>query len=456
MISPELVIEKNTPKAESKLERESLAVPMDSEEFENTPIKAGELFIPEAEFKTLKNLHGQAGLEKLAEFKDKLRYQKLGVIAIEEKLIPLVDLDEPLSMNEMQALVKPEIEQFGFGPEFQGKITELFKEILNRSKNIQATISDCLNQDGEIDSAKLYNKLFHRPPKGELKAEVNNFSIYFRLKEDDDFAYISSTAYKRKRELNDKDRAAAQSTGGLSLSDYPSAKLKGAILVESPSYYEDEVYHKNTKLHEEQHALDFLLKDVEFSNHELGLKKFQMFKRDNAESLADLEAEDVKEFALMFITNNPKIENGIKDEISAYFSDGTFSSEISRQLLKENSIYEYGKLYNLPNPTEADGNFKYKYMKLVENGIMAFSLLLNKGYSYEAAHAVLYPEPIAYWLKSAQRMLGIKIDPKSYLELEKQFIHPEIIEGIDKVKKYELDDAADEKTDEETAEKVLE
>ncbi len=403
---------------------------------DNLPIKSGEVFDPTGEFAKLKKYHGQEGLDQVAIFKEKLKYQKEGMAAIETKVVDYLREHQNLNLKEMEELVAADLDIYGFPSETREKIAGFLKEIIKRSETIKQTIADCLDEKGELDSKKLFTKLFNRPPVGEMKIEHGNLCINFRFKDDEDFTYVASGAYKRKRATNDRDREIAQSTGGQSLSDYPKVKLRGLIMIETPDYYDDDFAHKTTRLHEEQHAFNFLWKDFELSDYVVGLKKMAVLRKSSGDKLSE---EQMTEWAIMLVRNNPRIEANIKDEISAYFKGNIKEEAISEELLLPDTIYEYGAKYNLLDVDESDGTLSYRYMRMVEKGILAFACLLDAGYSYEAVHAILYTEPLVYWLRVANRMTGEKIDFTAFQELEKKYISPKIIQQIQDTKQFEAD-----------------
>ncbi len=412
----------------------------DSNQEEDSPIKPGEVFDASKELLEIKKSHGAEGLEQLALFKEKLKYQKEGLAMIEDKLMDYLHNNSDFSLPDIRDLIASDLDKYGFGQDFRESMLDFSKNLFNRSKNIKKVVSECLDEGGNLDNAKLFERLFFRPPLGDLKVEVDNISIYVRLNNDDDFAYIARGAYKKKRAINDVDREVAQSTGGLALSDYPSAKLRGLILVECPDYYENENVHQETKLHEQQHAFNFLLKKFEFSDYELGLKKLTAFNESNDE---ELDEDEKGNNSIMFLINNPRIEAAIKDEITAYLKGRTDTKEISNALLSPDTIYDFGSGYNLPDITDSDGSLSYKYMKLVEQGLIAFAKLQEEGYPYEAVHAVLFSEPLAFWLKAAQRIDGEKISPEKFKELEEKYIAPHILENMINTKKSEMDEVID-------------
>lgn|GEM_PF-1424453 len=404
------------------------------------PIKTGEVFEAEKELKELKKFHGAEGLEQVETFKEKIRYQKEGLAAIESKIVAYLDKTKTFTVSDIEKLVKADLDEYGFGNEFRKKLSGFAETIIKRSNNIKKVLLDCVDDSGDLDSTKAFERLFHRPAAGEIKVEVDNLSIYFRISNEEDFAYIASGAYKKKRPVNESDREAAQSTGGQSLSDYPSTKLRGAILIESPDYYHNDEFHLRTKLHEEQHSFNYLLKDFELSDYELAFKKHEIYKKSEAGKLETTENEGDSEAFWMFIVNNPKIETHIKDEIVSYFKGETPLPEISKSLLESGTIYDYGSSYNLLDIDANDGNLGYKYMRLVEQGIMAFAKLQEEGYSFEAIHAILFTEPLPMWFKTVQRIQGQRISPEQFEELEKKYIAPEILAEMAIAKQTEIDE----------------
>ncbi len=416
----------------------------------NNPENSG--FDPEKDFLKLKNINKDDASEKIKEFKDNLRKYKEVIASMGTEVFKYLEEVKEIDYKHLEDIPKRNIVNFKIseGSDFIKSYREFIKNIKKREDALTSLVSDCLDNQGNMDANKIFEKLFYKEARGNIKIEKSPINIYIRMEDGDDFVYVCSGAYKKKREVNEDDIEDSASCGGMCLLDYPQKKLRGAILIENPAFFNDDDLSFKTRSHENQHSLNSLIDNISGVDHIFGYRKFdelkKIYERNNTkeESLesevksnegAGIPSELLEDFSIL-IVENPAIEEKIRGEITAYLKDGSSSFELSKRLLEKYSIYNYGLFYDIAPGEDESGDFTYKYMKLVENGIIAFAKLLDDKYSYEAVHSILYLEPLSKWLKVLERFTGKKLSKDEYLNLEKKYIDPEIIKDIEEAKKY--------------------
>jgi hypothetical protein len=408
----------------------------------SNPFKSGDpegSFNQEVEFQKLKELHGEEGLKKVEEFKEKLRFQKEGLAAIQSKIWPYIKMTHNVSVEAMQDLIKDDLEKYNFNRRILKDIKHSLENINKRAQLIKEACADCYDENGKLDKKKLFQKLFYRLPEGDLKLEVNNLAIDFILENPKDFAYIGSSNYKKRKNVVKDDVKKVSGAAGYNLSDYSNVKLglRGALLIEDPDSFKDQKTHKAFKDHEEMHAFNSLFLNayidnkkfynIDNSDKQFGVKKYKDLIKNN---LGNLDRWEKRKMKNILIEVNPAIESNIKDEIVSYFKQGISSKETSLNLLRKDTAYDYGFGYGKHLYDSPDKKLRKEYLGMVVNGIIAFRMLLDQGYSYNAVHAVLFNEPLASWLKVAQRFGGVNLTHKEFKKLERKFISPEILLDI--------------------------
>ena len=392
------------------------------------PLKEGEVFEPEKELKKISNLHGAEGLKQIAIYKEKLKFQKEGIARIEEEILNFVENNADFSKSDLESLIKKNFSIYALTPEQREKILDVVNELYKKHQALKELIENYKTEEGIIDGRHLFQDLFQKKATGEIKVVYGSYYIYFRFSNGEDFTYVISDAYKKQRQLNDKDFIIAKSMAGAKINSSPLRQIKGTIIIENPVYFENEKMSDSVLKHEKQHIVHNFIDKYHFPDTEQGLKEAENLEKNRALS---------QEQKLLLLVNNPKIEKRIKDEICAHFKDGTSPKEISKNLLKEDTIYDYGFDYNL-----TEDYFSPEYLELVENGIVAFANLLKAGYSMEKVINLLYVEPLKKWPKEAERLTGII---KNTIEKERdknKFISKKIIERDQKLEqKLELKDS---------------
>lgn len=358
-----------------------------------SPFNEGEIFDPEKELKKISNLHGAEGLREIAVYKEKLKFQKEGMAKIEEEILNFVENNADFSKLDLESLIKKNFSIYALSPEQREKILSVVNELYKKHQALEKLVENYETKEGAIDGKRLFQDLFQKKAVGEIKVIHGSYYIYFRFSNLEDFTYIISNAYKKQRQLREKDFVAAKSMGGAKINTSPSRQIRGTIIIENPVYFENEKMSDSVLKHEKQHVVHNFIDKYHFSDIEQGLKDVKNLERSKTLT---------QEQKLLLYDNNPRIEKKIKDEICVHFKDGASPKEISKNLLKEDTIYDYGFDYNL-----TEDYFSPEYLKLVENGIIAFANLLKAGYPMEKVINLLYIEPLKKWPKEAERLIGI-------------------------------------------------
>lgn len=367
--------------------------------------KEGEVFDAKEQLTNLgKEYHGEEGLQHLDEFKEKLRYQELGFSSVEANLFDLIEKNPDASIEDFNKLIESDVKKYGLTKNQIEIISDIFKGYQEKHQSIQEIIKKFTNEEGNIDSKNLYKEFFNKEPKDEVAVIVRPMTINFCPKDMDDYAYLIGDAFLESRDVNKDDYEFSKRFAGRRLEGSLLQGFDSIITIEHPSFFDKDVEELSSVLdHEEQHALNELKKKTYNFDLDNLLNKMNTIEKITGNKIP-IELRS-------FLISNYKIESLIKDEISAYYKSKNTPKSISKTILRKDNIYDYGFDYNKKEENQED-IFDEKYIKLVENAIIAFNDLLKSKLPENQVQQLLFNEPIAKWPKVVERITGIKKKPK--------------------------------------------
>jgi hypothetical protein len=378
--------------------------------------EAPKFFDIENELKKIKSeYHGQEGLDKIKELKDAWRFQKMGLVEIQNKVI-----DEIYSNSENFTAEKffndnqEVFDKYLLSPEVLAKIKRALAICENRIYRINYFKNKCLLENGEIDDKKMFGLVFGFEPNSDIKCIVEPLCLYFKIRDEKDFALVFTGAFLKKRKIGKKDIENSKCFAGAKIDKTEHRDLNGGVAIENPRSFDNIDFSKEILGHERKHVFNDILFRVHLSDSQMGLKIIKKL---------GLEEDEER---IVDIANNAVIEKFIKDEILAYFSEEKLNTKkISEALLGDSTIYSYGFDYNF---LETDGEYMHlDYLKIVQNGIVALVNLMEAGYSKKEIQGLLVTEPLLSWPKVSQRIIGkIKSKEKNQVDIIKN-ISPKII-----------------------------
>jgi hypothetical protein len=360
-----------------------------------------------------KKYHGQEGLNKIKELKDMWRFQKIGLAEIQNKaLAQVIENKENFRVASFLRENEDLFEKYLLTDDIIKKIKKALNICEKRVKKIELLKKECSDEEGNIDSKKIFTKIFQIEPEGKVEAIFRPLNIYFKMNSENDFALAYTGKGINKKKLTPTDLEACKSYAGAKLEKSVFPELKGAIVIESPASFSDYELFRNIIKHEEQHVVNDIIFRVHSSDKNYVLKMIKKVNFNNMEKIFDL-------------VRNSKIEEKIKDEISAHFAENCFVKDISPSLLMPDTVYSYGYEYNISETDKTD--MHADYFKVVQNGIIAFANLLKAGYKIEDIQGILVPEPLLTWPKVSERMIDRVRSSSDKKNDIKKYIHEDVI-----------------------------
>lgn len=386
---------------------------------EEPPIKYGEIFDPEKEIQVLLKVPKEERKQKLAEFKEKLTFQKVGLARVQDILI-----------NEIRSKPNGKIEDFydmatEMGAEFGMNETQRkdTKEVLARYEKQHNAIE---NIRKEFPSDKdLFRALFNKIPKGKIEVVVGPVSLSFKCHDFEDymavFFFNRMKGSGKKRDFTDEEREEAMASKGVNVPSLSYPDIGWAIMAENASgvgnFSQSDKESKQIFTHEEQHTIKSFFEKEELldPNHPSLLFPVRKSFLD-----AQTEAEKEKILERYFRAFRHNAEEYAKDEILAYYKDGRLSSVYESLAETDGGNYDY-----LADPKKIDYLWMKtsdeiralskrvrdrvlieEYKEILANGVDSVRKMEAGGYDKEEIIALLTHEPLAKWGKAVGRVLG--------------------------------------------------
>ncbi|MFQ5662179.1 MAG: hypothetical protein ACE5F2_02935, partial [Candidatus Paceibacteria bacterium] len=285
------------------------------------------------------------------------------------------------------------------------------------------------------DDDKLFEACFGRLPKGEMEIIKGPMTFYFRCHNIEDYALIHSGKLDSEERLNEHDVTSANMSGGVKTSKSLLPYFKGVVIAENSF---GRSVNKKTYIHEEQHAIHQLFEDE---------RAMQDIFMSGLEKSSAKEQEKVLTSSLR--RKREDFESRAKNEILAYFKDGTDTEQIKQILSKDKKyggLYDYFKdWYSRDGAKEAnelidsglnkdlvDETFVNVFITeyridIIHPAVEAMQTLSDKGLAKEEIINLLINEPLSKWPKVVKRMQDIS---------DKNFARPEMALIEKTIKEY--------------------
>jgi hypothetical protein len=384
---------------------------------EQPPIQPGEVFVPERAIREVLKASKEERPAKLAEFKEKLKYQQVGLARVQDIMIDEIRSHPEESVDELFALATDLGEEFGMN-DLQKKET---RAVLERYEKQHEAIADILKKFPKEED--LFRALFNRMPKGKIEIIIGPASLFFKCHDFEDYLAVCFPlrGSGKKREHTEEERKEAQDSGAITVQLPAFPDLGYAITAENtaklslPGNIDTDSHQKF--VHEEQHAIKNLFQK-ETSGQNYPLSQYMARERLLSAETKDEKRKIFEDFYRAFLIG---AEEEAEDEMLAYYQDGRLE-RIYGELTKPE---EKGGIYNfLEEPKQMDYLWtKFddetrtlakevanrvlteEYDQILNQGINALRTMESAGYAKEEIIALLTHEPLARWGKVVGRVL---------------------------------------------------
>lgn len=383
---------------------------------ESSPVfQEGEIFDAEKELVNLKQYHGQAGLDKLKIYQEKLNFKKQGLASMEVKLFDLINKNPAAQADDLTNLISADIKKYALTEAEKNRFYSILDAYQKKHQPIEKIRQEYADEQGRLDGRAMYKRFFDKDPEGDVKVVIRPMTISFCPNNFDDYAYLVNEAYLDRRDINDDDKTIARTLGGGSLGKSLVDGFDNILTVESPNYFNSQKSINNVADHEEQHVYNRLKADIYNIEVDELLRKINKIEADTG--------QEIPKNLLNFMIRNSEIEFRIKDELSAYFKDNSTTKRTSKAILGKDTIYRYSYRYNkhdraIPKNPEFDPH----YVRIVEEAIIAFVDLMKSGYNQDQAQSFLFNEPLATWPRSVARLIKLNKKPEDKNKDKEKYI----------------------------------
>lgn len=376
------------------------------------PILPGSIFDPAEELKKIKHNKEVERKNRLDKFKEKFVYQKEGLAKMQEEIINLIRQDPDIKFHTLSSVVKDYAKQYGMTEQQINITKEIIAQYTTKHRAIEKFVQ---NHPRKED---IFQALFGEEPKGEIEVAQGPMTLYFRCHNIEDYALIYSQSFLNNRYPTSEEINIASMSGGVSIGTALVPELEGTIIAENTEgrkFYEN--YPKSTIIHEEQHALKRLFRET--MRCENAFRNLRNAKTDEEKK------KSLKQY-LRWFRESEQYEARLKDEILAFLKDGHSDKETYYYLTlpkDQGGIYDYSftERQSLPkfisektdvHKTLIEDTIREIFIKenkdIIKTGIKAFRILQACDYSDEQVIAFLIQEPLAKWLKTAERLVKQK------------------------------------------------
>lgn len=300
----------------------------------------------------------------------------------------------------------------------------LTKEQIKESEKETELILENRRKVGELrrqftDDSELFEHITKNKPKGRIEVVEGPFSFYFRCYDDKDFAYFSSRRVMEGGKIEQKDINLTKSFDNMAIS-----VVGGIFTAEKNSEvkpFDRSLYMLH--LHEEQHIIDFLLKESwltpdfrEFLDYLIKLEYFwetgdkkkirEEVKKEIQRGLRKYrEFEECKTSSEITSFLNQRVET--EQILEILKEDGGFYDYFNKE--KREEIFEYIRnsfeslndfeIYAIINDVLVDG-----YYKNIDEAMEAIKTLQKNKVSKDKIISLLQPLPLHKWPAEARRV----------------------------------------------------
>ena len=394
---------------------------MENEKYihEVPPIKYGEVFVPEKEIQTILKSSKEERKQKLAIFKEKLTFQKVGLARVQDIMIDEIRQHPDKNKEELFETAVELGSEFGMNDEQKKNTREVLEKYENQHMAIKEIRKEC-KKDND-----LFKELFWKEPKGKIEVSEGPVSLYFKCHDFEDYLTIFYSNQRnhrgKKRDFTEEEKSEAMECKGINIFSSSHPEIGRAIMAENDSGTGRNPKEGESPIiftHEEQHMINSIF------------EKEKMLDPSNPENVRNVrqdfitaETREEKEKILIDFFRQFRInaEAFAKDEIIAHYKDGHDDMALVELTLskEEGGGYDY-----LEEPKRAEYLWLKtsdevraltrevvekvlvkEYRKTLADGVLAVRKMEEAGYGREEIIAILTHEPLAKWEKVVARVI---------------------------------------------------
>lgn len=397
------------------------------EESKDRQVEIGDVFDPEKEIGEIKKLPRGEKRAKIAEFREKLAFQKEGIGELQEALEKAIRKNPDAPLDELYDYIIKAAPLFGLTEEQKKLARSVVEKYVEKHKFIKEI------REKFPDDIDLYEDFFGRKPWGKIEIVEGPIIICFRVFNIKDFAYLGSMSFIKRRPPTKADIELVEDGGAFIFSEEEIPRFRGVVMVERVEEDFDFPGDSEAKFaHEEQHAINFLF-EKPFKNTLAYKQEMEKISTHLKDAENDNERKLIIEQYFRHIRTD--FENSAKNEIIAYFQEyegimeeGGFEKiffdltesygsydyySMERTVIRKYIFKELSKIVGIKYipliKSIAEDIFVREYEKTVKDAIDSLKLLQSAKYSKKRIVALMQKEPLRKWRKVADRLPAASI-----------------------------------------------
>lgn len=377
------------------------------------PLSSGEIFDPEREVKKILKLARKDRVYKLKEFKNKLAYQRVGLVKIHIELDRVVHKNLNLSFQEAWKMVSAKGAKYGMS----WRQRSIAKSILRKCFKTHSYIRDVRKK--YPNDAELYAAIFGKLPEGYVKVFEWPTNLYFYCLDIRDYAFIyqGREFWEEKGVLTEDHIENARRSNGVMtqcgshlISGLENALAAGIIPDIDPWGI------ISTFFHEEQHSINALIREhvvpcIEYGRDLYRSESFRKIPWGNLLNYQQMAEEHASDEILAYFKSDDHTPETMFD-ILIKDPDYSFLDKVISQNVKLRLTSYFGTRSEVKiRATEAMLRvtakmiLTHRYYRSLRLALDSLSSLKNNGFSKKEIIAVLIYEPLARWAKVSKRLI---------------------------------------------------
>ncbi|MEA3272162.1 MAG: hypothetical protein U9P90_00665 [Patescibacteria group bacterium] len=342
--------------------------------------------------------------ERLNIYKEELMKQKEGIAELRLEIRKKIEKNPDASIEELMEEVDSRAKGLRLTEKQKEVFSDLMKSYTEKHEAIQRT-RELFPKDRD-----LYKACIGMLPKGEVEVVQGPMSFYFKCSDPEDFVEARVASLRSvNREISPERRTKLGSAQGVAIPFSEIPELKGLLILENSTKSRDS---EKTHAHEEQHVV-YKLFEEKFLREEI------IDKVSSAKNAT--EAKKIMSPYLKFLREEI-LERRAKDEILAFYREGTDHFRILATLTAEKGAYNFFEVYKkqIKKMLESlgldesqygsllDKIFVEEYKDILRKGIWAIMDLEEMGKSREEVIELLIDEHFEHWPTVVRRLKEVK------------------------------------------------
>lgn len=264
---------------------------------------------------------------------EKIRAKQIGAARIIESLSIHIAYSPDSTVDEMMNLVTDQAQDIGLETSDINAFQTALESYVAKHKTVEEYYRF-------LSPEAVFSACFDQLPKGVVEMEKGAMTLLLRCFDKDDYAMAFYHSRSTVPQLSGDQIKHALSSGGLAFSDVADPRLHGTIILENAVGGRSSPSRREIEAHEQQHQINKLFSPVEYqlSNDFMG----DIFSDPTL--TPEKALKKYVTHAVRLERRRIGIDSRARDELIAYYSDGT-TIDRAVSILLNNNLYDYKSIF---------------------------------------------------------------------------------------------------------------